>query len=502
MTQAQVQNILASAEVFKVEPPQPLQSAHNSPAPYPVQGLGDYLSKVVTAIHQKTRTPEAICAQSVLAAVSLVMQSRSDVTLPFGQKRPLSNFFLSIAETGDRKSSADSEATEAIQQYEGTLNSHYQADHEQWKSEQDVWDQERQRILHDKKYNANSQGRKAALNALGPAPCEPLLPVLTCEEPTVEGLFKLFPKAQPRLGVFSTEGGQFLGGYSMSDDHKLKTISSLSQLWDGVPVKRIRVGDGVSVMRGRRISMHLMVQPYIAQKTLSDPLLRNQGILSRLLAIAPASEAGTRFYRQAPLEVDEILNGYTERLLDILEMPMSLAEGRRNELALPALAFTPSAARGWIKFHDDVERLIVEGGEMEPIKGLANKLPEHAARLAGVLALTENIHATEIGNAALEQGIALARYYASEALRLASRSEIPPDLQLAIKLLSWLHNKWEHPIISLPDIYQKSIYAIKDKSTANKIVRILEDHRWLIRLPQGGRIKDVYRQEVWRVVRE
>ena len=127
---------------------------------------------------------------------------------------------------------------------------------------------------------------------------------------------------------------------------------------------------------------------------------------------------------------------------------------------------------------------------------------EHAARLAGVLTLTENIHATEIGNSALEQGIALARYYASEALRLASRSETPPDLQLAIKLLSWLHHKWDHPIISLPDIYQKSIYAIKDKNTANKIVRILEDHRWLIRLPQGGKINGVYRQEVWRVVRE
>jgi len=298
MTQAQIKSILASAEIVKVEPPQPLQPAPDSPVPYPVHALGGYLSKVVMAIYQKTRTPEAICAQSVLAAASLVMQSRSDVTLPFGQKRPLSNFFLSIAETGERKSSADSEAIQAIKEYEGKLDGQYQAEYDQWKSEQDVWEQERQRILHDKKYNANGQARKAALNALGSSPCEPLLPMLICDEPTVEGLCKLFPKAQPRLGVFSTEGGQFIGGYSMSEDHKLKTVSTLSQLWDGVPVKRIRVGDGVSIMRGRRISMHLMIQPYIAQKTLSDPLLRNQGFLSRLLTIAPASTAGTRFYQE------------------------------------------------------------------------------------------------------------------------------------------------------------------------------------------------------------
>jgi hypothetical protein len=143
---------------------------------------------------------------------------------------------------------------------------------------------------------------------------------------------------------------------------------------------------------------------------------------------------------------------------------------------------------------------MVEGGELEPIRGLANKLPEHAARMAGVLSLAENIQATEIDHNTLEQGITLATYYASEALRLTGGCQIPPDLQLAVKLLSWLHVKWDYPIISLPDIYQKSIHAIKDKSTAHKIVRILEDHRWLIRLPQGGKIKGIQRQEVWRVV--
>jgi hypothetical protein len=187
--------------------------------------------------------------------------------------------------------------------------------------------------------------------------------------------------------------------------------------------------------------------------------------------------------------------------MDILELPMTLAQGKQNELDLPSLTFTDTATKAWIEFHDEVERLIVEGGELDPIKGLANKLPEHAARLAGVLTLVENSQATQIDHVNLERGITLAKYYASEALRLVGGCQISPDLQLAIKLLSWLHLKWDCPIISLPDIYQKSIYAIKDKNTAHKIVRILEDHRWLIRLPQGGNIKGTPRQEVWRIVR-
>jgi hypothetical protein len=44
---------------------------------------------------------------------------------------------------------------------------------------------------------------------------------------------------------------------------------------------------------------------------------------------------------------------------------------------------TPEPPRPlWIKFADHVERAIAAGGELESIRSLANKLPEHAARLA------------------------------------------------------------------------------------------------------------------------
>jgi hypothetical protein len=36
---------------------------------------------------------------------------------------------------------------------------------------------------------------------------------------------------QPSLGLFSAEGGQFIGGHGMNEDNKLKTAAGLSCAW-------------------------------------------------------------------------------------------------------------------------------------------------------------------------------------------------------------------------------------------------------------------------------
>ena len=65
-------------------------------------------------------------------------------------------------------------------------------------------------------------------------------------------------------------------------------------------------------------------------------------------------------------------------------------------------------------------------------------------------------------------------------------SRINADLHLAKRLLDWLLMQWPEPNISLPDIYQRSFTTVRDKATAAKLVAILEDHGWLVRLPLGA----------------
>jgi len=128
-------------------------------------------------------------------------------------------------------------------------------------------------------------------------------------------------------------------------------------------------------------------------------------------------------------------------------------------------------------------------------------VPEHAARLAGIVTLVRDIEVGEIVAAEIEAGIALAEHYAAEALRLFGSSRANADLRLSQRLLDWLLGTWDEPAISLPDIYQRSLNAIGDKGTAEKLVNILEEHGWLVKIPQGAVVAGQRRRDAWLIVR-
>lgn len=58
----------------------------------------------------------------------------------------------------------------------------------------------------------------------------------------------------------------------MSQDNRLKVVTTLSSLWDGSPIDRARSMDGESLRAcDGRVSLHLMLQPYLAMQLFSDP---------------------------------------------------------------------------------------------------------------------------------------------------------------------------------------------------------------------------------------
>src|SRR5262245_23004304 len=287
----------------------------------------------------------------------------------------------------------------------------------------------------------------------------------------------------------------------MRDEAKLSTAAGLSAAWDGDPIKRVRAGDGTIILAGRRVAMHLMAQPGVADILFRDPLLADQGLLSRLLVTAPPSAAGSRMWREEQPETDRDLKRYGARLLTVLEAPFPLSPGKTNELEPRPLPLSPEARSRWIAFANYVERAIGQGGPLEPVRGLANKLPEHAARLGAVLSVVRDLDSAAISADEISAGIALAEHYAAEALRLFGAGRVNTDLRLAQKLLDWLLRQWTEPAVSLPDIYQRGLNAIGDQATARKLAAILEGHGWLVRMPEGALIAGQRRREAWRIVR-
>src|SRR5215831_1140520 len=402
------------AERAKQEPPRPLMREMPPPDPFPTQALGGILANAAIGIQDRTRAPIAICGQSVMATATLVTQAHADVRLPTGQLRPLSSFFATVAVTGERKTAADGEAIWPIRKREEVLRDQYGPARQEYENAKEAWDCARNHAMKTGKGNAAAI--KAALAQLGPPPNEPLLPFLAVTEPTIEGLVKVFAKGWPSLGVFSDEGGMFIGGHAMKEEGRLLTATTLSKLWDGNPIDRIRSGEGALVLPGRRLAMHLMAQPNVAALFLGDGMLAEQGLLARVLVTAPESAIGTRMWRPAADESNKAVKAYGKRMLDILELPLTLAVGKQNELAPRELKLAAKAHQQWIAFHDHVEHDLREDGPLWAIRGLGNKIPEIVARLSGVLTLIENATAQEIAADVLERGIALGEHYMAEAL--------------------------------------------------------------------------------------
>jgi Protein of unknown function (DUF3987) len=497
-----VRESVDGAEEVRSETPRPLMRELPPADPFPVDALGEFLAPAARAINDRVQAPLAICGQSLLAAANLATQALVDVVLPIGggQPKPVSNYFMTVALSGERKSECDRQAGWPIRKREKEMRDRYDVQLPGYINAKAAWDKARDFAM--KRGKGDGAAIKNALDVLGPPPVPPLEPLLTCPEPTYEGICKHLAIGQPGIGIFASEGGQFIGGHGMRDEAKLSTAAGLSAAWDGDPIKRVRAGDGTMILPGRRLAMHLMAQPDVADILFRDPLLADQGLLSRLLVTAPPSAAGSRMWREEQPETDRDLKRYGARLLTVLEAPIPLSPGRTNELEPRPLSLGPEARSRWIAFHNYVERAIGQGGELQPVRGLGNKLPEHAARLAAVLSVVRDLDTTAISDDEIRAGICLAEHYAAEALRLYDTRQMSAELLLAQRLLAWLLVVWAEPAVSLPDIYQRSLNAIRDQATARKLVTILEDHGWLVRLAGGTVVAGQRRREAWRIVRE
>jgi hypothetical protein len=304
------------------------------------------------------------------------------------------------------------------------------------------------------------------------------------------------------LGLFAGEAATFLGGHGMAEDAKTRMAGGLTHLYDGKPVRRTRAGEH-AILSGRRLSVHLMAQPAVAALLTRDPLIAGtggQGLLNRFLIVAPDTAAGTRFFCDPLPETEEAIADFARHVRSTLAATMPLAADKANELAPRALPLSAAARATWIAFQHETERQIAPGARLEPIRGFANRLPAHAARLAAVVMLSETVDATEVDEAAMERGIELAQYYAGEALRIVDAERVTPELRQAETVRRWLLESWSEPLISTPDLYQRGPNAIRCQKTASDVLAVLEEHGHLRRAPGPAVVAGQRRREVWRIV--
>jgi hypothetical protein len=231
--------------------------------------------------------------------------------------------------------------------------------------------------------------------------------------------------------------------------------------------------------------MHLMVQPDAATAFLGDQVLRDQGLLSRVLVAAPDSLAGRRLYQEPKPEDDHAIHQYAVAILRLFDVALSYEGEHFNELSPRPLTLSTQARHMWIEFHNKVEAETNPNGSLGDLRDVAGKSAEQAARIAGVLAIVENPTTDEIQAHTMKDALELVTWHLNEALRLAKRARISPKLRNAQLLLEWLQRTGKK-VIPFREALQRGPWGLRNKDDMSAAFEVLRDHGWVNPDP-GGR---------------
>jgi putative DNA primase/helicase len=420
--------------------PQPM-TAKIQPEPYPLDAFPETIRAAIEEVQAFVKAPVPLVASSALAALSLACQAHIDVKRADKLQGPVGLFLLTIADSGERKSTCDNFFASAIRQYQEEQAEAMKPAIKEYQAAIAAWEAERDGILSAVK-DAGKKGKPtdklradlAQLQQDKPEP--PRVPRLILGDETPENLAWSLAKQWPSAGVLSSEAGVVFGSHGMGKDSAMRNLALLNVLWDGGTHSIGRRTSESFTVRGARLTMGLMIQETTLREYFSKSggLARGTGFLARFLVAWPESTQGQRPFTEAPANWPH-LAAFHRRIAAILNQPAPIDED--GALTPAMLTLTPDAKAAWVQYHDAIESELASGGELYDVRDVASKSADNAARLAAQFQLFEH-GVGAIGLDSFERASRIVAWHLSEARRFFGELALPAELADAARLDSWL----------------------------------------------------------------
>lgn len=380
----------------------PSLKGREAPA-YPMAALGP-LALSCEAIASAGQVQAAMVGQSLLGAASLLTQGLFNVETLNG-KRPLSLYLLTLGDSGDGKSTAQSAALEPVSEWQRCEAKRYADD------------------LKD--FDKTKAKRKK-----GDDPPEaPACPFRLVTDATVEGLRRDLDGGVCSQGVFTDEAAAILSGYGMSADHRSKTAGVFSKLWDAGHLSVSRAVGGRVERYGRRVALHWLIQPMAASESIGDPLLSALGFWPRFLAAWPEPQAPRQARPFQPGRLPAV-GAYWQRCTELLGEPLPDDAGD-----CPVLPLADDArallGQAFEQFEREARR-----GSLQAVKPFALRASEQACRIAGVLSAFDGRHA--VSAEAMQGALALVAYSLKTWHAIVDEGAADQRGATALRLYEWL----------------------------------------------------------------
>ena len=421
--------------------PQPL-AAKVAPEPYPIDALPETIRAAVEEVAGFVKAPLPMVASSALAALSLATQAHVDAKRAERLQGPVGLFLLTIADSGERKSTCDVFFTSAIRQYQEEQAEAMKPAIKEYQAAIAAWEAERDGILSavkdaGKKGKPTDKLRGDLAQLQQEKPEAPRVPRLILCDETPENLAWGLAKQWPSAGVLSSEAGVVFGSHGMGKDSAMRNLALLNVLWDGGAHSIGRRTSESFTVRGARLTMGLMIQETTLREYFSKSggLARGTGFLARFLVAWPESTQGQRPFTEAPANWPH-LAAFHRRIAAILNQPAPIDDD--GALTPAMLSLAPDAKAAWVEYHDAIERELASGGELYDVRDVASKSADNAARLAALFQMFEHGMGGAIGFDALDRATTIAAWHLSEARRFFGELALPAELADAARLDSWL----------------------------------------------------------------
>ena len=420
--------------------PQPLGFVAD-PMDYPLAALPSTIRAAVEEVAAYTQAPVALVAGSALGAVSIATQGLIDVARADKLTGPVSLFLLTIAESGERKSTVDGFFTKAIHAWADEAAAALEPELTRYRADAAAWEAKhsgvKDRIKQLARKGTPTDMEERRLRELEhDRPQPPQVPRLTYQDITPEQLAYSLATGWPTAGVLSSEAGTVLGAHGMGKDSMVRNLAFLNVAWEGGIHQVDRRTSESFTVKGARLTMSLAIQDATLRAFFdrTGTLARGTGWMARFLLAWPASTQGTRMYADPP-DRWPALAAFHHRLDQLLRMPLPFDEDGR--LAPPLLQLTPAAKAAWITYHDDIERELRRGGELIDVRDVASKSADNAARLAALFHVFEH-GLSDIGAESFMGAARLAAWHLNESRRYFGEMAQAPELSDAARLDAWM----------------------------------------------------------------
>ena len=451
------------------EPPFfPLRAKFAPPMPFPKEVLPPRMAAWAEALTVHVRGTYALVAAMLLSFLNLATQPLRNVKM-WGQNRPITLFIFPVAPSGAKKTSIYTRLATPIYEYERLLR------------------QMHTQRMEDSQQDSTRKRSKAQ---------EEPIPGILVQDTTGPAIMEYLSQSLGSMGLFLEEAAIFLGGYSMQKDTFLAMIGLLSKLWDGSPVVVHRKSSGQLLVDQKRMAVMLAGQMAAFLSLLANPIIRQQGFLSRALITAPTIVELNKPDTQVQEHSRQVLREYDEFMTKALTTPLPVVEGTPNDLDPPLMIPTPEAEAVFEAFREEVRSMRKDLNEEDSVHDLINKHPEIAGRIAATFALVDDLDSLTIDRDTAECGVAFTRYFMGESIRIATPTIPSPHILTAEQIVNWMAAQ---QITSLPRTKLQSA-SLGRKLTVAEIdpaIKLLIESGWLeeeiIKRKGGGRGKHIYR---------